>query len=211
MLVKVCGMREPENIRAVAEAGADWIGFIFYPKSPRYVAAVPDGVPDGVRRIGVFVAPDYEEIVARRTAFGLHGIQLHGSATPELCQRLRADGLTVVRALPADNALPEATRAYQDSIDVFLFDTPTSRHGGSGRTFDWTLLTAYDGRVPFLLSGGLRPDSLPALCRFDHPQWLGIDLNSGFETRPGLKDATTLKTFITHFRQQHHEPHHPTL
>lgn len=201
MIVKVCGLREPENIRAVEAAGADWTGFVFYPPSPRYAGDVQPGDSGGRHRIGVFVSADYDEIMRRRDAFGLRGAQLHGDASATLCRRLRGAGLTVIRALPADGFLCDRAGDYTDCADYFLFDTPTAAHGGSGRQYDWTLLEAYAGPVPFLLSGGLRPGSLPALRRFAHPMWAGIDLNSGFETRPGLKDTDKLKTFIENFRQ----------
>lgn len=200
MIVKVCGLREPENIRAVEQAGADLLGFIFYPSSPRYSAEPAVCMCRARRRVGVFVSPTLQEIMRCVYRFGLHGIQLHGEATPALCHALRAEGLTVIRALPASGNLDKAARDYEDQVDFFLFDTPTGKHGGSGVPFDWTLLRGYTGRAPFLLSGGLCPGSLDALAAFSHPAWAGIDLNSGFETEPGLKDPALLAGFIARFR-----------
>lgn len=203
MIIKVCGMREPGNIREAEQAGVDWMGFICYPRSPRFVARRPAYLPRYVRRIGVFVNARQEEIMRRADELGLHGIQLHGSETPELCRHIQATGLQVIKAFAVSRTEGLAcTEAYADCCDYFLFDTPSPSHGGSGRTFDWQLLDEYQGRVPFLLSGGLTPASLPGLLRFHHPRWAGIDLNSGFETAPAVKNCTVLSTFIHELKEQ---------
>lgn len=203
MIIKVCGMREPENIRAAEQTGADWMGFICYPRSPRFVSRRPDYLPRHTRRIGVFVNACYEEIIRRADELGLQGIQLHGAESPELCRRIRTSGLSVVKAFAINRADGLArTEAYTGCCDYFLFDTPCSGYGGSGRSFDWQLLDSYRGNVPFLLSGGITPASLPALLSFRHPRWAGVDLNSGFETAPAVKDCTTLHTFIHQLKEQ---------
>lgn len=202
MIVKVCGLRQAENIREVEKAGADWFGFIFYPKSPRFVGDMPSYLPASGRRIGVFVSPSFEDVVQAAERFGLHGVQLHGEASPELCQRLHDVGFMVVRALPAAHDLNVTVKPYRDAVDYFLFDTPTKNYGGSGRVFDWSLLRSYDGDEPFLLSGGLRPDSMETVSHFGHPKWVGVDLNSGFETAPGVKSAADLENFITALRKR---------
>lgn len=201
MIVKVCGMREAENIRAVEQAGADWMGFIFYPRSPRFVPEPPAYLPLSVRRVGVFVNAGEADILPRAAAFRLDLVQLHGKEHPQLCERLQQEELKVIKAFAPKQAEDfTATADYEGCTDYFLFDTPTASYGGSGRSFDWDLLRHYTGRTPFLLSGGLRPDSLEALKRFRHPCWAGIDLNSGFETAPGRKDAELLQSFITKFK-----------
>lgn len=201
MIVKVCGMREAENIRAVEQAGADWMGFIFYPRSPRFVPEPPAYLPLSVRRVGIFVNAREADILPRAAAFRLDLVQLHGKEHPQLCERLQQEGLKVIKAFAPKQAEDfTATADYEGCTDYFLFDTPTASYGGSGRSFDWDLLRHYTGRTPFLLSGGLRPDSLEALKRFRHPCWAGIDLNSGFETAPGRKDAELLQSFITKFK-----------
>lgn len=201
MIVKVCGMRNPENIRDVEACGADWMGFIFYPPSPRYVADPPAYLPVKARRVGVFVNATADEMLHRQARFGLDYLQLHGHESPDLCRELRAQGARVIKAFALQSAADvEPTARYADCADYFLFDTPCSTFGGSGRRFDWSCLAAYNGKVPFLLSGGLGPDSLNALTAFRHPQWAGIDLNSGFETAPACKDVTTLRPFIQHFK-----------
>lgn len=206
MIVKVCGMVHARNIRDVEAAGADWMGFICYPRSPRCLSGVPACMPRRARRVGVFVDEAVGTILSRVRELGLDTVQLHGAEPPALCGLLRAQGLRVVKAFalraPDDVA---AVRDYASVCDYFLFDTPCAGHGGSGRTFDWSLLSAYEGDVPFLLSGGLRPESLQALSRFAHPRWAGIDLNSGFETSPGVKDAAALADFIARFKKLHHQ------
>lgn len=202
MIVKVCGMREPENIRAVERAGADWMGFIFYARSPRCVAAPPSYLPAACRRVGVFVGERTDTIVQQAVRFGLSHVQLHGRETAEECRRLRAEGLTVIKAFSVKGTADvQAATAYEGACDYFLFDTACTGYGGSGVSFDWNALHAYCGHTPFLLSGGLRPDSMEALARFHHPRWAGIDLNSGFETAPARKDAAALKTFIEQAKQ----------
>lgn len=201
MIVKVCGLREADNIRAVEQTGADWLGFIFYPRSPRFVPARPSYLPEKALRVGVFVSPRFGEVMARVAEFGLQAVQLHGEAAPELCRKLRETGLRIIRALPADERLALTTHPYLDCTDHFLFDTPTAAHGGSGESFDWSLLQRYTGHVPFILSGGIGPQSLPALLTLSHPAWQGVDLNSRFETAPGVKDAAAIQQFI---QQLHH-------
>ena len=201
MIVKVCGLREADNIRAVEAVGADWAGFIFHPRSPRYVAVPPAYLPR-CRRVGVFVNAGAADILRRVAGFGLSAVQLHGDEAPSLCAALRARGLTVIKAFPvATEESLAATVRYAGACDYFLFDTPTALRGGSGRPFRWELLQAYAGPVPFLLSGGLSPAALPALCAFRHPCWAGVDLNSGFELAPGRKDAARLALFIHSLRE----------
>lgn len=194
-------MRCPENIREVEQAGADWIGFIFFSKSPRYVAEVPAYLPGQAKRIGVFVNEDESGIKERVKAFRLDYVQLHGHEQPDLCQKLQAQGIGVIKVFSLKS--PEdvqQTLPYEGTADYFLFDTPCTGHGGSGKCFDWSLLDHYSGQTPFLLSGGLSPDSLEALSAFYHPRWAGIDLNSGFETAPALKDALAIRQFIKQFK-----------
>lgn len=203
MLVKVCGMREPENIRAAEKCDIDLMGFIFAPRSPRCVTQMPAYLPEKVRRIGVFVDADKATIEHRIADYGLYGVQLHGHESPELCRALRASGVKVIKAFQMQDRTSAAQcRAYESVCDWFLFDTPCATDGGSGKKFDWTLLESYRGSTPFLLSGGLSPDCLTELRGFSHPQWAGIDLNSGFETAPALKDIDKLRNFITLFRNE---------
>lgn len=194
-------MREPENIRAVEECAIDMMGFIFYPQSPRFVAKKPGYLPDKIRRIGVFVDMSLEDIRSRIAEYGLYGVQLHGNEPPHLCEALRSNGVKVIKAFPIrDRFSLEACRNYEPVCDYFLFDTPTPGYGGAGTTFDWKLLDRYNGKTPFLLSGGIGTENIESFRPFSHSRWAGIDLNSRFETVPALKDVEKLKAFIREFR-----------
>lgn len=196
MIVKVCGMRDPENIRAVEQTGADLIGFIFHPKSPRFVATLPAYMPKRQKRVGVFVNSPQEEIVRKAHEFSLDYIQLHGNETPQFCHALKECGLRIIRAQRVANADDIIKAEAYDMAYFMVFDTKTELYGGSGKKFNWRLLENYNGRVPFLLSGGITPASLEEIQQFSHPMFAGVDLNSGFETSPALKDAEKLKNFI---------------
>jgi phosphoribosylanthranilate isomerase len=205
-------MREPDNIREVAALCVDWMGFIFYPKSPRRIVDTlacsgKDGETDSVIRlinsldvqgkVGVFVDAPTEEMTETAEVYQLNYLQLHGHESPDVCKTLRKSGISLIKAfsIAAKDDLKQ-TADYEGLTDYFLFDTKCEGFGGSGKRFDWSLLEAYRGATPFLLSGGISPDSREAVCRFQHPQFAGIDLNSGFESQPGRKDVNKLKEFI---------------
>lgn len=198
--IKVCGMREAENIAAVEALGVEWMGFIFYPRSPRFVAAPPTYLPTQCKRVGVFVNERMEQIERCIEQYGLQTVQLHGDELPELCGALRQKGVEVFKALSIQNEADLAkSLRYEGSCDYLLFDTPCSEYGGSGRTFRWSLLDGYQGDTPFLLSGGIGLEQLEALKEFHHPAWAGIDLNSRFESAPGMKEVERLREFLSLF------------
>lgn len=211
-------MREGDNIREVAALGVDWIGMIFWPKSPRYVQMIPTGagiIPDrgtldeqcsatSFKRVGVFVDDMAQNIITRAVNYKLDLIQLHGNETPTLIKNLRATldpdilpGIKFIKAIsvksPADI---DRYRDYEDGVDYFLFDTRCECVGGSGRQFDWSVLDRYHGSRPFLLSGGIGPDDAERIKQINHPQFAGIDLNSRFETAPGVKDVEALRRIV---------------
>jgi len=210
MLVKVCGLRDPENIRQVAAIpGIDLLGLIFYPRSPRYVdseeTAKAVSALTTVKVAGVFVNEMPEEVVRKAAQYHLGFIQLHGSETPEYLSALRTllpSGTKLIKAfsIQTEEDLLQ-TSGYETHCEYLLFDTPTTGYGGSGRTFDWNILQYYTGSTPFLLSGGIGPDSLTTLRHFHHRLWAGVDLNSRFETAPALKDAKLLSTFVQKIKQ----------
>lgn len=212
-MIKVCGMRDPENIRVVSRLPLDMVGFVFYPASPRYVKGnalerwltkEPDAIPSTVKRVGVFVNAEIEDVLNRIHDFSLDYIQLHGKESPGYCAELhqlwqmttmRKAG--IIKAFSVDADFDFSTcNGYAPYCDYFLFDTKTPAYGGSGMQFDWSLLERYPGKTPFLLSGGIGPDSVEALQQFHHPNWAGIDLNSRFETAPGVKDAASISAFV---------------
>lgn len=205
-IIKVCGMRDSANIRQLSKSKiADWMGLIFYSKSPRFVSEVPFPLPHTLVKIGVFVNPSIDDVLRRVRDFGLNGIQLHGDETPDFIRALKekaSKDLYVIKAFKLSSADDiEKTTAYEAPCDYFLFDTPGPQVGGSGRQFDWKLLKSYAGSVPFLLSGGIGPDSIPALADFHHPKWAGIDLNSRFESSPSMKDIPSLTKFCKKFKE----------
>ncbi|WP_321426568.1 phosphoribosylanthranilate isomerase [uncultured Bacteroides sp.] len=202
MLIKVCGMRDAENIRQVESLGVDLIGLIFYPKSSRFVVCPPSYLPGKAKRVGVFVNEDQETVLTLHSQFLLNFIQLHGTESPEYCVSLRGKGLNLIKAFsvsaPADL---EATEKYEGLCSYFLFDTKCEGHGGSGKQFDWSVLSHYHGKTPFLLSGGISPKSVKELKAFHHERFAGVDLNSCFETAPGMKDVEKLSRFINELRK----------
>lgn len=215
-IVKVCGLRDSENIRQVAALGVDWIGMIFWEKSPRNVTMIPSHagiIPDRASlsplatnnsplKVGVFVDEMAQNIITRVVNFQLDLIQLHGHETPTLIRNLRRT-LADIRPVKVIKAISVSSRDdiaaykdYADCVDYFLFDTKCPSVGGSGQQFDWSVLDAYDGEVPFLLSGGIGPDDAERVRNFHHPKCIGIDLNSKFETEPAMKDVAAIGKFL---------------
>lgn len=202
--IKVCGMRQSDNIRQVEALGIDMMGFIFWEPSTRYVAQKPDYLP-ACARTGVFVNASPEYILSMVRTYGLSYVQLHGQESPEFCHHLRQNlnqsGLASVQLIKAFSiSTPEdlaPVQKYETLCRFLLFDTKTPLPGGSGKQFEWQILQHYSGTLPFLLSGGIGPNDAHRLQEFYHPLCVGIDLNSRFEISPGLKDATLLKNFLT--------------
>ena len=206
--IKVCGMRTPENISGVAFAFPDYLGFIFYPKSKRFVGFEPLSdvlsiIPDSVKKVGVFVDEAPEKVFEIYRNWNLNVIQLHGNETPEYCQQIQDSGITVFKAFSVDDQFDfEKLNAYSRVCDYFLFDTKGRLPGGSGKKFNWQLIENYKCDVPFFLSGGIGPEDIDTIRQFSHPKLFGIDINSGFEISPGLKDVEKVKNFISGIRSK---------
>jgi phosphoribosylanthranilate isomerase len=201
MIVKVCGMRDAENIRQLEALGIDWMGMIFWPKSKRYVSTPPVYLPQHVRKVGVFVDASLDAIRQHVEDYHLDIVQLHGQESPETLKALKP--LKLIKAF--NIATPEdlqKTVAYEGLADYFLFDTKGKSVGGNGEKFDWSVLDSYQGETPFLLSGGIGSEDAQDIKSFHHPKCIGIDLNSRFETEPGLKDITKLKQFLEAIRYE---------
>lgn len=197
MIIKVCGMRDADNIRATEQLGVDWLGFIFWPNSSRYVATLPAYLPSAAKRVGVFVDASIEDVTNKASDYQLDIIQLHGHESREYVGEIRNRGLIVMKAISISNRDDIATsKVYEGIANYFLFDTKCKTVGGSGEHFDWSVLNAYEGSTPFLLSGGIGPDDVERVRKFCHPECIGIDLNSRFEISPALKDINKLKQFI---------------
>lgn len=201
-LIKVCGMTEAENIRNVEQLGVDMIGFIFYPKSPRCLCEMPEYLPVHAKRVGVFVNESKDNIQMYADRFALDYIQLHGNESPEYCRSLRNGGLHLIKvfSISQPKDLTDVS-AYKGICDYYLFDTKTSQYGGSGNQFDWNLLSRYGGMTPFLLSGGINPYSVKAIKELHHPKLAGVDINSRFETAPGIKDIERIANFLKELRE----------
>jgi len=206
LLIKVCGMRDPENIAQVAELNPDYMGFIFQPISSRYVGQDPnlsvfERVPPTIPKIGVFVNEDPDVLIGQCKKYGFFGAQLHGTETPDYCRVVGESGLTVIKAFSLHDAFNfSITEAYTSVAGYFLFDTKGQLAGGTGLKFNWEILDRYRFRVPFFLSGGIGPGDAQKLKSIGHPQLFGIDMNSGFETAPALKEVGKVKKFMEEIR-----------
>ena len=199
-------MREPKNIEQVAQLGVDMMGFIFYPKSPRYISYVlaRSDADRKVCRVGVFVNDSIPEILDKIHSFSLNAVQMHGNESRELCEQLREANrdIKIIKAISVSNAGDiQKYKEYVGAVDYFLFDTKCKTVGGSGQQFDWQVLDEYDGDVPFLLSGGIGPEDAFRIRAFHHSQCVGIDLNSRFEIEPGVKDVEKLNKFLNEIKK----------
>lgn len=203
MIIKVCGMRDEDNIRQLEQLDIDWMGFIFYSGSPRYVGQKVKYLPEKVKKIGVFVDQNPQIIRERAMQNNLDAIQLHGSEPPWYCINLQEEGYLVIKSfgIDPDGFIPNAQlNAYEGKCNYFLFDTKTKLHGGSGKRFNWEKLAEYNGDTPFMLSGGISPEDAEEIKSFKHPKFAGIDINSRFETEPAIKDTEMIKSFIKQIR-----------
>ena len=283
-LIKVCGMRDAQNIREMAALGVNLIGLIFYPKSPRYIESISSDagiIPDysslnsltpkplskgegsdildkqlkaeeteGEARnkqieseqlkstqskalfnkvttplsfgegqggeaaipkfVGVFVNDMPQNIITAVYNYHLSYVQLHGDESPVMIGNMRrtlvpdiVPQIKIIKAISVSSAEDlKCCEQYEGHVDLFLFDTKCKGYGGSGQKYDWSVLEAYTGQTPFLLSGGIGPDDADRLRDFHHPQCVGIDLNSKFETAPGMKDINLLQNFLHQLNKQ---------
>jgi phosphoribosylanthranilate isomerase len=204
--IKICGMKHPENILEIAALQPDYLGFIFYEKSPRYVENEIPTLDKSIQKVGVFVNATLEEIMEKVTTHGLNLVQLHGEESPVLCSSLQQNKLKVIKSFNIDNLFNfNILNEYFNSCDYFLFDTKGTNYGGNGTTFDWRILEKYSLDKPYLLSGGIGPDNISDLKDFFQKNYakhcIAIDGNSQFEIEPGLKNPETLKTFMQNLKQ----------
>ena len=199
-------MRESQNILDLAELQPDFMGLIFYDKSPRFV----DNGGDikfiknlDLKKVGVFVNASFEDIKSKIKEYKLDFVQLHGNESPEFCKQLQKLGVGIFKAFSVDSTFDFGkTEAFEDKVDYFLFDTKGDGYGGHGKSFDWTLLKKYNQKVPFLLAGGVSLDNLDAVLELKDLNLAGVDVNSKFETSPGLKDISALKILFEKIRKR---------
>lgn len=203
-MVKICGLRHAQNLLEISQLpGPDWVGFIFYGRSPRCAEPMLDAgfaQKFPLRKAGVFVNESPDVMVEKATQFGLDALQLHGSESPEICleMRRRLPGLEIWKAFSVgENFDFQQVAVFGDCCDKFLFDAKGPAPGGNGTTFDWRLLENYRSETPFWLSGGIGPEHAEILKNYQHPHLAGLDLNSRFELEPGLKNVAALRDFLT--------------
>lgn len=198
--IKVCGMRDPKNIKEVANVGVHYLGFIFFEKSPRNISHTePISLPiEGVRKIGVFVNASSSFILGKAKEMNLWGIQMHGNETPEQCEEIKKSGYQVLKAFGIDTSFDfSVLEPYEKSCDFFLFDTKSESHGGTGLKFNWDVLRKYNNKKPVFLSGGITSTDAEQIKKLS---WLNIhalDINSKFEDEPALKNVKLIEQFIS--------------
>ncbi len=194
MKLKICGLKYSENIIQVAALQPDYMGFIFYEKSKRFVGEdfVMPEIDSKIKKTGVFVNSDINYIKEKIKKHDLQAVQLHGSESAELCEGLKGS-VEVIKVFGVDESFDfNVLKAYENVCDYFLFDTKTAEYGGSGKQFDWNVLNKYKLNVPFFLSGGIGLEEIEKVQRLKLNVY-ALDLNSKFETEPGLKDIEKLK------------------
>ena len=203
--LKVCGMRSIDNILDLSKLPIDYMGFIFYEKSKRYVTQIPCDLPKAIKKVGVFVNASLSEIASKVIAFGLQVVQLHGEESVIFCKQLRLKFPDIViwkvkgmkSALDLDQQM---LSCYEPYVDAFLFDTKGKEKGGNGYCFDWQVLLDYKLETPFILSGGIGFEQVDSLLRFLKTsvahKLIAIDVNSRFETQPAYKDIPLIEEFI---------------
>lgn len=197
--LKICGMKVPANIADAVALQPDYLGFIFYPASKRFIGhldpAVVSAIPAAIKTTGVFVNEDLETVKAAITRYQLKAVQLHGTESPEYCKLLQEE-ILVIKAFGINADFDFTTlQPYEAVVDYFLFDTQTPEHGGSGKTFSWQLLENYTLQEPYFLSGGIGLESVAELKEIKDERLYAIDVNSRFELSAGLKDITQLIAF----------------
>lgn len=208
MKLKICGLKDYNNILQVTALEADYFGFIFYPQSPRYLLLDDKLLINDLyklrNKVGVFVDQDLSEIFKIHDLINLEFVQLHGSESPEICRQLKLRGLKIIKAFAIDEDFDFAiTGKYESLVDLFLFDNGTKNlHGGTGESFDWKLLEKYHGMTNFLLSGGIGAENISKIPLNNYPGLIGLDINSRVELQPGLKDIEKIKTIINYLAEK---------
>lgn len=200
MKLKVCGMKYQQNVEEVLALKPDYLGFIFYAPSKRFmqdslkkewVASI-----EGSKKVGVFVDEEVDLVKQRIQDYQLDLVQVHGKEQPDFCEEIRKAGVKVVKAISIgkEGFDFEILKSYEKVVDYFLFDTKGKHPGGNGITFNWDILKHYQLEPPFWLSGGIKLEHVDAIHAIQHPKLMAIDVNSGFETEPGHKQIDLLKT-----------------
>ncbi len=198
---KICGMRDRENILDLSELRPDYMGFIFYRGSKRFVGdlfQIPDELPSAILRVGVFVNQSTTEVLSLVRAHALDMVQLHGTESPAQCQEIGKEGLKVIKSFSIGNTFDfQLTAVYAPVVDFILLDTKGSEFGGNGISFDWSLLGEQQFQCPFFLSGGIALENIHSLPNVSNAALHAVDINSGIETRPGFKDVEKTRSLLS--------------
>ncbi len=207
MKIKVCGLRDKRNVKELMALPLDYMGFIYYSKSARYVgddldAEIMKMIPLHIRKVGVFVNETTENILALAKKYQLDVIQLHGDESSEDCRLIKDSGLEVFKAFQLHESFQfELLEGYHKTCDYFLFDRKSDSYGGSGKKFNWEILKKYKGETAFFLSGGIGIEDIEAVNAFQHSKLFGLDVNSGFESSPAVKNVMLVDEFLKSVRQ----------
>lgn len=199
MKVKVCGMTDFENVKAIVDYKPDFLGFIFYEESSRNITEteVLQIETGSTKKVGVFVNENIGEVRKLAATYQLEYIQLHGDESPEFCNELRTPQVNVIKAFSIDDHFSfDSLEDYSSAVDYFLFDTKGIKRGGNGVKFNWNVLDKYTLDTPFFLSGGITTEDADDIQKLNHPKLYAVDINSGFEISPGIKDAKAVGEFI---------------
>jgi len=202
MKVKVCGMKYSENINQISELRPDYMGFIFYNKSSRFVYDIlmPSQLkklPKSIKKVGVFVNETISEIETISKKYKLDYIQLHGDESSMFCKELKENKHKIIKAFQIDDTFDfSILNEYKGNVDYFLFDTKSKTYGGSGKKFNWNVLSNYDNKTPFFLSGGINEKDISEIKKLKTLHIEAIDINSCFEISPALKNIPKVSKFI---------------
>lgn len=199
MNLKICGMKFRDNLDEIVKLEPDYLGFIFYPKSPRYFNLKTYDLPENIKKVGVFVNESFAEIIRKIYTHDLNVVQIHGNESEEYCKELKDyyPGLKVWKAFAINEEFDFEQLKNYEEIDAFLFDTKGKNYGGNGVKFNWELLKNYNSNKEIILSGGISVEDVPLIFEIqkDIPQIQTIDINSRFEIEPGLKNLELVKEF----------------
>lgn len=200
MKIKVCGMKYPDNIEAIVKMNPDYLGFIFYEKSPRFVGdsvskSLMESIPNTIKKVAVFVNAPIEKVVQTIQDFGFDYAQVHGDENSEYCAQLKNYGIKIIKAFGIDEQYDfSKLEDYKPYCDFFLFDTRGIQYGGNGFSFNWKVLERYDNKKSFFLSGGIGPENIEEAVSLEDLNIEALDLNSKFEIEPGVKDEIRIKS-----------------
>ena len=187
-------MKYPKNILEVSQLLPDYLGFIFFEKSSRFFDGKIPLIPESIKKVGVFVNATYEEVISKIKKYKLDLIQLHGNESPEFCLKFKDFEIKIIKVFSVDDDFNfQIIEKYEPVCDYFLFDTKGQLHGGNGVTFNWQILEKYKSKKPLFLSGGIGIGEISKIKTLNLPIF-AIDVNSKFETEPGLKNIELLNT-----------------